>query len=111
MYRSSCTDFLNCPGEAAKEEMLTLPSLAKLPKHSRERTLFSSAQCGLHQCNADTGADTWKKQALYHMPGLLTLAEQVQISSTRQSAEKHLYCEQVISFAQRLKSMATPVKS
>ena len=25
--------------------------------------------CGPHQCCADTGADTWQKQALYHMPG------------------------------------------
>ena len=33
---------------------------------------------GPRQCSADTGADTWKKQALYHMPGWLTLAEQVQ---------------------------------
>ena len=30
------------------------------------------------QCNADAGADAWKKQALYHMPWCLTLAEQVQ---------------------------------
>ena len=29
--------------------------------------------CGPHQCSTDTGADTWQKQALYHMPGWLTL--------------------------------------
>ena len=31
--------------------------------------------CGPHQCSADTGADTWQKQALYHMPGWLTLTK------------------------------------
>ena len=34
--------------------------------------------CGPHQCSADTGADTWKRQAFYHMPGWPILAEQVQ---------------------------------
>ena len=34
--------------------------------------------CGPHQCSADSGKDTCTKQALYHMPGWLTLAEQVQ---------------------------------
>ena len=29
--------------------------------------------CGPHQCSADTGAYTWQKQALSHMPGWLTL--------------------------------------
>ena len=27
--------------------------------------------CGPHQCSADTGADTWQKQALYYMPFLI----------------------------------------
>ena len=35
--------------------------------------------CGPHQCSADTGADTWRKQALCYMPVWPTLAEQVQI--------------------------------
>ena len=36
------------------------------------------AHVGLISAVQTTGADTWKKQALYHMPGWLTLAEQVQ---------------------------------
>ena len=28
--------------------------------------------------SADTGADTWKKQALHHMPGWRTLAKRIQ---------------------------------
>ena len=41
-------------------------------------SVFSFGPCGLPQCSADSGADTSKKQALYHIPGWLTLTEQVQ---------------------------------
>ena len=46
--------------------------------------------CGPHQCSADTGADTWQKQALYHMPGWLTLTKASAATLPRQSARKHL---------------------
>ena len=63
-----------------------------------------------HQCSADTGADTWKKRALYHMSGWLTLAEQVQTHYHARVLKNT--CKQVTGFAQRLKSiMATPLNS
>ena len=62
-----------------------------------------------HQCSADTGTDTWKKQALYHMPGWLTFAEQVQTLCRAKGLKST--CKQVMSLARRLKRVAIPVKS
>ena len=46
---------------------------------------------------------------LYHMPGWLTLTKQLQTPSYARVPQNT--CKQVMSFAQRLNSMTTPVKS
>ena len=53
--------------------------------------------------------DTWQEQALHHMPGWLTLAEQVQ--TPYQTRVLKNTCKQVMSFAPGLNSMTTPVQS
>ena len=72
----------------------------------RAVSAYEATTAGPHQCSADTGADTWQCQLIPHAWMANTCGTSAD-TLPRQSAQKHL----VMSFAQRLKRMATPVRS